>query len=104
MGRGVAVKTLLRLQLQQAVCIGIGQDWNFGLGNQQTRNRQGHRTGAFPNAGLVELSPELLSDRFRIPGINVQRQFGLKSEHLLKPALGPAQEAALDATALPRKP
>ena len=103
-GRSIAVKTLLGLQLQQAQDIGIGHHRDLCLGDQQARNRQSHRTGAFPNAGLIQLSPELLADRFRITRINVQRQFGLKSERLLKPALGPAQEAALDATALPRKP
>jgi hypothetical protein len=104
MGRSIAVKTLLSLQLQQADDIGIGHHRDLCLGDQQARNGKSHCTAAFADTGLVELSPELLADRFRITRIYVQRQFGLKSERFLNPTLGPAQEAALDATTLPRKP
>lgn len=103
-GRRIGVKALFGLQLQQAVGVGVGQGRDLGLGDQQARDRQGHRAGTLADSGLVESGAEFLADRFGIARIEFHRQFGLELGHLLESGRGSPQEGALDAPTLPGKP
>ena len=98
------MKSFFRLQLKETVGIGMGQDRNFGLGDQEARDRQGHRTGALPDSGLIELGSQLLAHGLRITRIDIQRQLSLEIGRSLEPARRAPQEGALDTPTFPGKP
>ena len=101
---GIGMKSFLRLQLEEAFGIGIGQDRNFGLGDQEAGDRQSHRTGTLPDSGLIQLGPQLPAQGLRITRIDIHRQFGPKIGGFLEPGRGAPQKGPLDTPTFPRKP
>ena len=71
-----AVKTPLRLQLQETVPFRFWQFRQLGLQGQQPSQGQADGATAFAQAGLVQMIADFPPDQFRVVGQRRKRQVG----------------------------